>query len=99
MLSPRRARLSRVVATIAVAAAWTLAGEAPARAQGKSTTTRIGAGGAAAPLRIVVPSNGVFTSPFFWVPVGGAILTAVLLTSSSPITSSNTATVTLGVKE
>ncbi len=165
MFSPRRARLSRVVATIAVAAACTLAGEAPARAQGKSTTTRIGAiedpdvrvrsvqlayrtgstgkfvtvagtyslgqfriqipglavkasliedylqavdksglpltsrGDAATPLRVVVPSNGVLTSPFFWVPVGGAILTAVLLTSSSPITSSNTATVTIGVKE
>lgn len=60
-------------------------------------------GDAAAPLRVVVPSNGVLTSPFFWVPVGvvvvgGAILTAVLLTSSSSPTK-NTATVTIGVKE
>ena len=62
-------------------------------------------GDATAPLRVVVPSNGVLTSPFFWIPVGaavvgGAILTAVLLTSSSPTTpSKNTATVTIGVKE
>jgi len=62
-------------------------------------------GDAAAPLRVVVPSNGALTSPFFWVPVGvvvvgGAILTAVLLTqSTSPTTPKNTATVTIGVKE
>ena len=45
MLLPRRARLSRVVAPIAVAAACTLAGEAPALAQGKTTTTLIQRGG------------------------------------------------------
>jgi hypothetical protein len=61
-------------------------------------------GDATAPLRVVVPSNGVLTSPFFWVPVGavvvgGAILTAVLLSSSSTTTAKNTATVTIGVKE
>jgi hypothetical protein len=61
-------------------------------------------GDAAAPLRVVVPGGGVFTSPFFWVPVGvvvvgGAVLTAVLLSSSSSSNSKSTATVTIGVKE
>lgn len=58
-------------------------------------------GDAAAPLRVVVPGGGVLTSPFFWVPVGaavvgGAVLTAFFLSKSS---STSTSTVTIGVKE
>ena len=58
-------------------------------------------GDAAAPLRVVVPGGGVFTSPFFWVPVGvavagGAVLTAFFLTRSPAATTSS---VTIGVKE
>ena len=58
-------------------------------------------GDAAAPLRVVVPGGGVFTSPFFWVPVGltvagGAVLAAFFLTKSSGPT---TSAVTIGVKE
>lgn len=57
-------------------------------------------GDAAAPLRIVVPKEGgVLTSPFFWVPVGlavvgGAVAAAILLTRSS-----GTSSVTVSVKE
>ncbi len=61
-------------------------------------------GDATAPLRVVVPGGGVFTSPFFWVPVGavvvgGAILTGFLVSSSSSTNSKSTAAVTIGVKE
>ncbi len=61
-------------------------------------------GDATAPLRVVVPGGGVLTSPFFWVPVGavvvgGAILTAFLVSSSSSTNSKSTAAVTIGVKE
>jgi hypothetical protein len=56
-------------------------------------------GDAANPIRVVVQGGGgVFTSPFFWVPVGilaagGAVLATVLLTGSK------TSKVTVGVKE
>lgn len=58
-------------------------------------------GDAAAPLRVVVPGGGVLTSPFFWVPVGvavvgGAVLAAVFLTASP---AKSTSSVTIGVKE
>lgn len=61
-------------------------------------------GDAATPLRIVVPepqSGSVFTSPWFWIPVGvvvvgGAVATALILSSSS---SSNTSTVSVRVRE
>jgi hypothetical protein len=61
-------------------------------------------GDAAAPLRVVVPepSGGVLASPWFWVPVGvavvgGAVLTAVLVSSSSGAES--TSRVTVNVRE
>ena len=46
MLPSRRARLGRAAATILIAAACALAGDAPASAQGKTTTTLIQRGGA-----------------------------------------------------
>jgi hypothetical protein len=57
-------------------------------------------GDAATPIRVAVPASGsVFTSPFFWVPVGlavigGGILTGVLLTRGG-----KTSQVTVGVRE
>jgi hypothetical protein len=59
-------------------------------------------GDAASPLRVVVPapaSGGVLSSPWFWVPVGvvvvgGAIATALILSSSK-----STSSVTVGVHE
>lgn len=58
-------------------------------------------GDAATPLRIAVPdSGGVLKSPWFWVPVGvtvvgGAVLTAVLVTMNT----GKTSTVTINVRE
>jgi hypothetical protein len=58
-------------------------------------------GDAATPLRIAVPeSGGVLKSPWFWVPVGvavvgGAVLTAVLVTMNT----GKTSTVTINIRE
>lgn len=59
-------------------------------------------GDAATPLRIAVPepqSSSVFTSPFFWIPVGvvlvgGAVVTALIVSNAS-----NTSTVSVKVRE
>ena len=61
-------------------------------------------GDATAPLRVVVPAptdDNFLTSPWFWVPVGaavvgGAVLTAVLISSSDSSTTTSRVTINVG---